>query len=307
MDTTALVENRIDEGKRLVETLVSSRFPVDAAFWLYFPEAAEWRLVVATPLYDTKGPRATYARIDTVLSSATSPAPMALTDITVRSPSDELIEALRSANRIGTGVVGRRLRGVALDGVFIEDAYIYLIADQAYLPIELPRRAVPVSEVGSTDDKCWNNCLLAGLLGLPIQHLQGIGVPDQITKKSLEGWLVHAQSLGFIKRWKRDPTPVRRPGAMGYVESSSTWARRITRWLHKGYYPVVTLQDGRLVMLCGVREDRQEHHSPHEQVLVSSPATVEEWLRCSDFFRQYKLLPSGEIFVKPAAQVQGAV
>src|SRR5712691_8039320 len=140
MDTTALVENWIDEGKRLVEHLVHSHFPVDAALWLYFPEAAEWRLVVATPLYDTKGSRATYARIDTVLNGVTPPPQIAWTNITVRSPSDELIEALRSANRIGAGVVGRRLRGVALDGVFIEDAYIYLIADRALLPIELQRR-----------------------------------------------------------------------------------------------------------------------------------------------------------------------
>jgi hypothetical protein len=298
MDTTTLVENWISEGNRVVEALVTSQVPVDAALWLYFPEAAEWRLVVATPLYDTRGPRASYTRIRSVLSSLTPPTPIRLWDVTVRSPTDELIAALRSANRRGTGVVGQRLRGVVLDGVFIEDAYVYRITDRAFQPVELPRRAVPLADIGASDDQSWNTYLLAGLLGLPVQQIQGMGVPDPVTVKALEDWLNQARGHGLIKRWEGNTT------ATGYFESSHTWAYQITLRLHKGYYPVVLPRDGRLVMLCGVREERQERHGPGEQVLVSSPAIVEEWLRCPEFLRRYRPLRSGELFVKPDGEIR---
>jgi hypothetical protein len=302
MDTTTLVEKLIDEGRRVVDALVGGRLPVNAALWLYFPEPEEWRLAVATPWYDLKGSRRTYARIRTILGTLTPPTPIPLLNFTALSPAADLIEGLRTANTIGTGIVERRLRGVFYGNVFIDDAYVYRIADRTYLPVERPRRAVPLPNGGDGAEGRWNTYLLAGLLGQPVQQVEETGVPHPLTVKSLEDWLNRAQQRGFLRRWDRETIPELWPGRPGNRHTAHTWAYRRALWLRRGYYPLLLPQDGRLVMLCGLREDRREHHSPHDQLLVSSPASPEEWLGASAFFSRYRPVRSGQVFVKPDGQ-----
>jgi hypothetical protein len=96
-----------------------------------------------------------------------------------------------------------------------------------------------------------------------------------------------------------------RPRARDDFEGFARWAYRISRWLHKGYYLVSLLRNGRLALVCGVREEHPQQPSPPEQVLVSSPAVAEEWLGASDYFRRDRPRDSGEFFVKPAAKHRG--
>jgi hypothetical protein len=66
MDTTTLVRKRDAEIEGLIMNALSRiKMPVTLLRWNYVNEIDEWQLVIATPWYDLKGPRATWdAAID---------------------------------------------------------------------------------------------------------------------------------------------------------------------------------------------------------------------------------------------------
>lgn len=103
-------------------------FRVKAAFWLYYPESEEWRLVIATPLVDEKGPLDTYSRLQAVLQRSLpeiQPADLYLLNIAVISPSDPLVKAFRGAMRISEWSPYVRFTRSTLGGRYVEDAYVY--------------------------------------------------------------------------------------------------------------------------------------------------------------------------------------
>ena len=63
MAAAPLVGAQIDAGKRVMVVLDRERFRVDAALSFYYPEPAEWRLLIASPLVDRFGPMSTYQRL----------------------------------------------------------------------------------------------------------------------------------------------------------------------------------------------------------------------------------------------------
>src|SRR3972149_9901348 len=104
MDKTALVEPEIETGKAVIASLDEAGVPAPALLWFYVPEAEEWRLVIATPLVDSEGPKRAYGEVQKVL---TKKGPQIdLRRITVVSPSDPLVKVLRSAIKVGPGVSG---------------------------------------------------------------------------------------------------------------------------------------------------------------------------------------------------------
>jgi hypothetical protein len=123
MDKTALVEGDIDTGRKLVEALDSARFPVSAALWLYTTEWDEWRLLIASPVVDEKGPKKSYAKIRATLSKL--PATISIKNVSAVSPKEKLIQLLTKAVYTGPGIAGIRFTRNAVNGEFIEDAYIY--------------------------------------------------------------------------------------------------------------------------------------------------------------------------------------
>lgn len=127
MDKTVLVERDIEEGKRLLRTLDTANIEVKAALWFYMPENGRWRLLVATPLVDEKGPKEAYAAIRRVLAQSPSPFEISLRQISVVSPNHDLVRLLGTVIHTGSGISDIRFTGNVINGVFIEDAYIYRI------------------------------------------------------------------------------------------------------------------------------------------------------------------------------------
>ena len=128
MDRAILVEPKIKIGEELVQLLDFSQFPMDAAFWLFMSEPERWRLIIASRLVDSKGPKAAYREIQSVMSQWSERAKLSLDEISVVSPKDSLIKALRKAEKAGPTLTGTRMSRSAIDGVYIEDAYIYRLA-----------------------------------------------------------------------------------------------------------------------------------------------------------------------------------
>jgi hypothetical protein len=125
MDTPALVDRDIAEGRRLVEALDLAHFPVTAAFWHFVPDECLWRLTVASPFFTEHGPRETYTRIQEILRAAGVELP--LWRITALSPEDPLVTELRIfAPTEGAPFLGTTfLCNTMIGEVFLQGAYVY--------------------------------------------------------------------------------------------------------------------------------------------------------------------------------------
>src|SRR6476660_1045033 len=104
-----LTTEMIEAGSDLFRLLDAAKFEVVAAFWLYYPEAEEWRLTLAWPEMNEKGPREAYERIGKTLDKAPEPK-LDLLNITVVSPDNTIVRALASANNLAA-LSGKRLSG----------------------------------------------------------------------------------------------------------------------------------------------------------------------------------------------------
>jgi hypothetical protein len=130
-----LVDAKIDAGRRLLEKLDEVSFPVTAAFWLYLTESSDWRLFVASPLTSSIGKRDAYSKLQqTLLELQADPTfvlqPLGLREITLVRPDDEMVNTLALAVSTGPGISGIRLSRNSINGVYIEDAYIYRTGNQ---------------------------------------------------------------------------------------------------------------------------------------------------------------------------------
>lgn len=127
MVKTALVEKDIEEGKRLIEELDKTNFRVQAALWFYLADSDEWRLLIASSFVEKEGPRKSYNFIQTVLAKISPPSEISLKDISVLSPSHDLIKLIKLAIRTGPCISGIRFTRNVINNTLIEDAYIYRI------------------------------------------------------------------------------------------------------------------------------------------------------------------------------------
>jgi hypothetical protein len=121
---TTLVTEWIEAGKRLTEALDRESFDVVASLWFYDAESGDWRLIIASPLVDRDGPLEAYRAVQRVLGGLGLET-LSLNDISVVSPSHNLVKLLGIALKTGKGISGIRFTRNRINDKFIEDAYIY--------------------------------------------------------------------------------------------------------------------------------------------------------------------------------------
>lgn len=114
-------------GESLVRKLDESGAQVVAAFWL-LDEEKNWELTIVSPLVGTDGPRDFYKRINDINQSCPDEESIvSLHDIRVSNIQNRIVNALRNsvleATRLGNNRLGRNY----IDGIFIEDMYLYKI------------------------------------------------------------------------------------------------------------------------------------------------------------------------------------
>jgi hypothetical protein len=128
----SLAETKIRAGAELTRKLDELRWPVFASLWLYVSEGNQWKLVLASPLVASDGPKKSYEAIQAALAETpAAEGAIALSDIGVTDPTNPLIALLRVAIHTGPIVGGIRFTRNVINGQFIEDAYIYRISDTA--------------------------------------------------------------------------------------------------------------------------------------------------------------------------------
>lgn len=125
MDKTALVENDIRDGERLVDALDNAGFQVEAALWFYLTDSDEWRLLIASPFVERNGPKDSYSFIQSVMAELSEPLAISLKDVSVVSPNRPPISLIRTAVHTGPGISGVRFTRNVINNTLVEDAYIY--------------------------------------------------------------------------------------------------------------------------------------------------------------------------------------
>lgn len=118
----------IDAGAELVKKLDETGFVPTTALWLFQPDDNEWRLYLASPEVDTRGPRHVYKRIQNAIAEmGEAAAAVPFSSIGLLTTDSELVRLIRKVvkssdlNRI-------RFSKNAIDGQFIDDALIYRAA-----------------------------------------------------------------------------------------------------------------------------------------------------------------------------------
>jgi hypothetical protein len=99
MDTEVLVENKLEDGRRLLWELGRQEFPVEVAFWAKRSEDSLWQLFLASPLAEgaslSEAYNSVYSAIDAISNSEVQPS-----DIRLISSRDEVAKdavALRNS------------------------------------------------------------------------------------------------------------------------------------------------------------------------------------------------------------------
>ncbi len=77
-----------EEGRTAVDAIKAAGIQVRLAFWAYFGDAEEWRLVIVTPSVTRGGPRSVYASIQKAFEKANVQVPLRL--VVLAAPHDPL-------------------------------------------------------------------------------------------------------------------------------------------------------------------------------------------------------------------------
>ena len=129
MVAMTLTKEMIEAGAALLRKLDASGVRPDAAFWFYFSDVQQWKLVLAEMKLGESGPRQIYKKIQEGISTdQTEMQGLALDNITLTKPDAPIVVLLRLAIRTGPGISGVRFTNNVINGTVIEDAYIYRLA-----------------------------------------------------------------------------------------------------------------------------------------------------------------------------------
>lgn len=120
-----LVEKDIEAGRRLLEELDRQRVDITAAAWFFVADAERWRLLLASPIVDEKGPLAAYEVIQNTLTRMPETARPTFTDISAVSPSDRRVRAMAVAVKTGPGIHDVRFSRTVVGDMYVEDALVY--------------------------------------------------------------------------------------------------------------------------------------------------------------------------------------
>lgn len=124
MDTELLVDERIDDGRRLLSELVRAGFDVTGAFWVRTSEEGQRFLYVVSTAVARGSIGDAYRTVYAALSRLPNPS-ITLSDIKLIAPDNPIaIDAIAIRDRYPARIPTRHGAG-RLGGVAIEEAYIY--------------------------------------------------------------------------------------------------------------------------------------------------------------------------------------
>jgi hypothetical protein len=102
VDKATLVRNDLDTEGKVLNALSLARIPASLVDLEYVPQLDEWQLVIATRLYDDKGPQQAYAQVIKALQDQGIYQEVPIRRVFLKSPSDLSVKALEAEVRART-------------------------------------------------------------------------------------------------------------------------------------------------------------------------------------------------------------
>jgi hypothetical protein len=102
VDKTTLVRSDLETRGQIQNALSLAKIPVSLVEVDYIPQLDEWQVFVATPLYDSRGPREAVSRVIKALQDAGLYEDIPLRRLFVKSPEDPLVKGLESEVKLRT-------------------------------------------------------------------------------------------------------------------------------------------------------------------------------------------------------------
>ena len=114
MDKATLVMNDLQIEVRVLAALSLAKIPLTLCDLSYVPQLGEWQLVIATPLYDTKGPHEANSRVVKALQDAGIYEDVPIRRLFVKSPEDPFVKSLEQDTKLkregGIHILGDKKR-----------------------------------------------------------------------------------------------------------------------------------------------------------------------------------------------------
>jgi hypothetical protein len=126
MDQAVLVDEQIQDGRRVIERLGAEGVPVTAAAWVKESEGGPWYFCIVTPLVtEDSGVRPAYRRVGPLIRQMPQPCWVDPLEIRVEAPDSEVGKAIRDVAGRRPGPVPTPYGSVRLGGLSIDGAYVY--------------------------------------------------------------------------------------------------------------------------------------------------------------------------------------
>ena len=127
MDQEPLVEDQIVEGRKFVELLDQAEDQPAVAFWLYMESFEAWRLVIGYRGTDVRTNPQKYFLMIAEQFEKMENTSLNIGEIRLTDLEDELVQVLASVITTGPTLSNIRFKDNYINGIFIQDAYIYRI------------------------------------------------------------------------------------------------------------------------------------------------------------------------------------
>jgi len=101
MGKTGLVRTDRELIALVMEALSRSTIPITFCGWDYVPQLDQWQLVIATPWYDSKGPRFAVSQIIEAMRKFDIYKHVPMLRVFVKIPKDPLVKQLEREARVG--------------------------------------------------------------------------------------------------------------------------------------------------------------------------------------------------------------
>ncbi len=124
--TDRLTDIMTNSAAHLIAQLDKNDAQIKSAFWFFNPEKKMWRLILASPLVSTEGPRLFYKRILNATKELGDDELICLHDITASTMSNKIVQLIKTAVATKNNDISDiRYSKNAVNGTFIEDSLIY--------------------------------------------------------------------------------------------------------------------------------------------------------------------------------------
>jgi hypothetical protein len=125
MDYVPLVEDQIEDGRRLMSRLVAEGFEITAASWIWDSEDGQWYLFFASPVVDHEGAIKAYRRVHQLMRQMPQPFSLHPLDVKVIEEADPITKDVVAFRDRYPGRGAAWFRGNRLGELAIGGAYVY--------------------------------------------------------------------------------------------------------------------------------------------------------------------------------------